>query len=307
MVSCDSSHWLAGSVRLLLKRVDTLEALLRADHQPPFRWNLRVPKFYPQAPPGVHHPAADHHFAKLIQKIVDENYEIDDDYGEQYNECVQILEQNEHDTKTHATDAETSEFSRHQFIAPDEARDPVNAANNDVTRTNTLFAEVLDDEDVLDFQTFHAHRSEFSEHATDDYANEFADKDDVPTLDMPVDAKSNILRDNVYDFAPDDVQYVPAADIFLQISHRKPECHDEIAFCLEAFATRHMPRNDDDDQYEYGDVDTPSIDTNASDFAHHQLVAPDVARFAEMPMSTFLRVAREVRARLPLYVLQMPV
>merc|ERR1740115_338964 len=91
------------------------------------------------------------------------------------------------DVETHAIDADTSDFSPHQFIAADEARDPMgsddneqDAANNDAARSKILSAEVFDSEDV------------------------------------------------------------PSPDNFLQISHR----------------TKHMPREDDGEQYEYGDVET---------------------------------------------------
>merc|ERR1719473_340894 len=69
-----------------------------------------------------------------------------DDDGEQYEYG---------DVETHAIDADTSDFSPHQFIAPDEARDPMgsddneqDAANNDAARSKILSAEVFDSEDV---------------------------------------------------------------------------------------------------------------------------------------------------------------
>merc|ERR1740117_864859 len=59
------------------------------------------------------------------------------------------------DVETHAIDADTSDFSPHQFIAADEARDPMgsddneqDAANNDAARSKILSAEVFDSEDV---------------------------------------------------------------------------------------------------------------------------------------------------------------
>jgi len=65
-------------------------------------------------------------------------------------------EQHEYgDVETHATDADTSDFSPHQSIAPDEARDPMgsddseqDAASNDAARSKILSAEVFDSEDV---------------------------------------------------------------------------------------------------------------------------------------------------------------
>ena len=60
------------------------------------------------------------------------------------------------DVKTHAIDADTSDFSPHQFIAPDKACDAMgsddndeqDAANNDAARSKILSAEVFDSEDV---------------------------------------------------------------------------------------------------------------------------------------------------------------
>merc|ERR1719276_118142 len=105
-----------------------------------------------------------------------------DDDGEQYEYG---------DVETHAIDADTSDFSPHQFIAPDEARDPMgsddneqDAASNDAARSKILSAEVFDSEDV------------------------------------------------------------PSPDNFLQISKK----------------TKHMPHDDDGEQYEYGDVETHAID-----------------------------------------------
>ena len=65
-------------------------------------------------------------------------------------------EQYEHDdVGTHAIDEDTSDFSPHQFIAPDEGRDPMGSddneqgvASNDVALSNILAADVFDSEDV---------------------------------------------------------------------------------------------------------------------------------------------------------------
>ena len=56
------------------------------------------------------------------------------------------------DVKTHAIDADTSDFSPHQFIAPDKACDAMgsddndeqDAANNDAARSKILSAQVFD-------------------------------------------------------------------------------------------------------------------------------------------------------------------
>merc|ERR1719146_434209 len=124
----------------------------------------------------------------------------DDDDGDEF----------EHgDLEAHAMDANTADYSIHQFIAPDEARDPMgsddseqDAAHNDAARSKILSAEVFDSEDV------------------------------------------------------------PSPDNFLQISHR----------------SKHMPQDDDGEQYEYGDVETHAIDADTSDFSPHQFIAPDEAR-----------------------------
>ena len=41
--------------------------------------------------------------------------------------------------------------------------------------------------------------------------------------------------------------------------------------------SKHMPAVDDGEQYEYGDVKTPAIDADTSDFSPHQFIAPDKA------------------------------
>merc|ERR1719473_1119650 len=127
-----------------------------------------------------------------------------DDDGEQYEYG---------DVETHAIDADTSDFSPHQFIAPDEARDPMgsddneqDAASNDAARSKILSAEVFDSEDV------------------------------------------------------------PSPDNFIQKkAHR-------------AKRSRHMPHDDDGEQYEYGDVETHAIDADTSDLSPHQFIASDEAR-----------------------------
>merc|ERR1712048_799966 len=72
------------------------------------------------------------------------------------------------DVTSHAIDADTADFSPHQFIAPDEARDPMgsddteqDAAHNDAERSKILSREVFDSEDVPSQDNFlqeRAHR-----------------------------------------------------------------------------------------------------------------------------------------------------
>jgi len=59
------------------------------------------------------------------------------------------------DLEAASEDADTSDYSVHQFIAKDEARDPMgsddseqDAAHNDAARSKILSAEVFDSEDV---------------------------------------------------------------------------------------------------------------------------------------------------------------
>merc|ERR1719160_678370 len=127
-------------------------------------------------------PSPDNFIQKRAHRAKRSKHMPRDDDGEQYEYG---------DTETHALDADTSDFSPHQFIAPDEARDPMgsddneqDAASNDAARSKILSAEVFDSEDV------------------------------------------------------------PSPDNFLQISKK----------------TKHMPRDDDGEQYEYGDVETHAID-----------------------------------------------
>jgi tRNA-binding EMAP/Myf-like protein len=145
-------------------------------------------------------PSPDNFIQKKAKRVKRSKHMPHDDDGEQYEYG---------DVETHAIDADTSDFSPHQFIAPDEARDPMgsddneqDAASNDAARSKILSAEVFDSEDV------------------------------------------------------------PSADNFLQISKK----------------TKHMPRDDDGEQYEYGDVETHAIDADTSDFSPHQFIAPDEAR-----------------------------
>lgn len=70
-------------------------------------------------------------------------------------------------------------------------------------------------------------------------------------------ARSKILSAEVF-----DSEGVPSPDNFLQISKE----------------TKHMPRDDNGEQYEYGDVETRAIDADTSDFSPHQFIAPDEAR-----------------------------
>merc|ERR1719460_2666521 len=59
------------------------------------------------------------------------------------------------DLEAHAMDANTADYSIHQFIAPDEARDPMgsddteaDAAHNDAARSKILSHETFDSEDT---------------------------------------------------------------------------------------------------------------------------------------------------------------
>jgi len=202
------------------------------------------------------------------------------------------------DVETHAIDADTSDFSPHQFIAPDEARDAMgsddneqDAANNDAARSKILSAEVFDSEDVpspdnflqISHRTKHmpavddgeqyeygdvethaidADTSDFSPHqfiAPDEARDAMGSDDNEQDAANNDAARSKILSAEVF-----DSEDVPSPDNFLQISHR----------------TKHMPAVDDGEQYEYGDVETHAIDADTSDFSPHQFIAPDEARDA---------------------------
>ena len=193
-----------------------------------------------------------------------------DDHGEQYEYG---------DVETHAIVADTSDFSPHQFIALDEARDPMgsdnneqDAANNDTARSKILSAEVFDSEDVPSPDNFiqkRVHRSKRFKHmpALDDgeqYEYEYGDVEthaiDVDTSDFsphqffaPDDAaRSNILSAEVF-----DSEDVPSPDNFLQI-HKF------------AHHSKHMSAENDGEQYEYGDVETHASDADTSDFSPHR-------------------------------------
>jgi len=202
------------------------------------------------------------------------------------------------DVETHAIDADTSDFSPHQFIAPDEARDAMgsddneqDAANNDAARSKILSAEVFDSEDVPSADNFLqiSHRTKHMPAVDDGEQYEYGDVEthaiDADTSDFsphqfiaPDEARDAMgSDDNEQDAANNDAarskilsaevfdsEDVPSPDNFLQISHR----------------TKHMPAVDDGEQYEYGDVETHAIDADTSDFSPHQFIAPDEARDA---------------------------
>merc|ERR1719503_473958 len=147
-------------------------------------------------------PSPDNFIQKRAERVSRSKHVPREDDGEEYEYG---------DVETHAIDADTSDFSPHQFIVPDEARDPMgsddseqDAASNDAARSKILSSEVFDSEDV------------------------------------------------------------PSPDNFIQKrSHRR---------------SKHMPRDDDGEQYEYGDVESHAIDADTSDFSPHQFIAPDEAR-----------------------------
>merc|ERR1712048_929633 len=93
------------------------------------------------------------------------------------------------DVTSHAIDANTADFSPHQFIAPDEARDPMgsddteqDAAHNDAERSKILSHEVFDSEDVPSHDNFlqeHARRVHKSKMMPDDDNSEEYEYGDV--------------------------------------------------------------------------------------------------------------------------------
>ena len=101
-------------------------------------------------------------------------------------------EQYEHDdVGTHAMDEDTSHFSPHQSIAPDDARDPMGSddseqdvASNDAVRSKMLAADVFDSGDVPSPDNFiqkKAHRAKRSSHMPHDDDGEQYERGDVET------------------------------------------------------------------------------------------------------------------------------
>ena len=91
-------------------------------------------------------PSPDNYIQKKAHRAKRSTHMPHDDDGEQYEYG---------DVETYALDADTSDFSPHRFIAPDEARDPMgsednehDAASHDAAWSKILSAEVFDSEDV---------------------------------------------------------------------------------------------------------------------------------------------------------------
>ena len=147
-----SIDWYSGAIRTLLKRFEKLESRLSRTNTEneaanPFIFDPDIPEFIPQCkrfprtPPGVLSVAP---IPVLVSSLMCELNIFDN--GEQYEYG---------DVETHAIDVDTSDFSPHQFIAPDEARDAMgsddneqNAASKDAARAKILSPEVFDSENV---------------------------------------------------------------------------------------------------------------------------------------------------------------
>ena len=147
-------------------------------------------------------PSPDNFIQKKAHRSKRSKHMPRDDNGEQY-------EYENGDVETHAFVADTSDFSLHQFFAPDEARDPMvsdnieqDAANNDTARSKMLSAEVFDSEDVPSPDNFiqkRVHRSKRFKHmpALDDGEQYEYEYGDVETHAIDVDIRflsASVLR-----------------------------------------------------------------------------------------------------------------
>jgi len=219
----------------------------------------------------------------------------DDDDGDEF----------EHgDLEAHAMDANTADYSIHQFIAPDEARDPMgsddseqDAAHNDAMRSKILSAETFDSEDTPSPDNFlqksrKSHRrmmprdddddgdefehGDLEAHAMDantaDYSiHQFIAPDEardpMGSDDSEQDAAHNdAMRSKILSAETFDSEDTPSPDNFIQKSHKAHR--------------RMMPRDDDDDgdEFEHGDLEAHAMDANTADYSIHQFIAPDEAR-----------------------------
>jgi len=218
----------------------------------------------------------------------------DDDDGDQF----------EHgDLEAHAMDANTADYSIHQFIAPDEARDPMgsddseqDAAHNDAARSKLLSAETFDSEDTPSPDNFlqkskKTHRRMMPD--DDDDGDEFEHGDleahamDANTADYSIHqfiapdeardpmgsddseqdaAHNDAARSKLLSAETFDSEDTPSPDNFLQKSKKNHR--------------RMMPNDDDDDgdEFEHGDLEAHAMDANTADYSIHQFIAPDEAR-----------------------------
>ena len=208
-----SPQWLAATMRLLLKRVDSLEAQLR-DHEPrQVCLDELVPDF-PGQPPGLH---SSFKFNAEAAPFVSLTPEV------QFARIFDYLM----DVDTHAIDADTSNFSPDDFAAPGGSDDYLlDAANNDAAKFEILTAEVFDTEDVPSPDNFiqkNAHSPKCSKHmsAVDDGEQyEFGDVEahaiDADTSDFSPHQNQKVVKPD-FEFRnlcdPQQMEYIQQTQV----------------------------------------------------------------------------------------------
>jgi len=197
------------------------------------------------------------------------------------------------DMEASAGETDDTDYSVHQFLAKDEARDPMgsddneeDAAQNDADRSKILSKETFDSEDepaadsflqksskrkgLDDEDEFEYGDEESAAGETDntDYSvHQFLAKDEardpMGSDDAEEDAeRNNAERSKILGRETFDAEDTPADDSFLQKRSTKSR----------------QNLDDDGDDYEYGDEENAAGETDNTDYSVHQFLVNDEAR-----------------------------
>jgi len=197
------------------------------------------------------------------------------------------------DMESSAGETDDTDYSVHQFLAKDEARDPMgsddveeDAAQNDADRSRILSKETFDSEDTPADDSFLqiASKTRYSDDDEFEYGDEAESAGETDDTDYSVhqflvkdeardemgsdDAeedvqKNNAERSKILASRTFDAEDTPAGDSFLQKRSEKKRA---------GF--------DDDDSMEYGDEANAAGETDDTDYSVHQFMAKDEARDA---------------------------
>jgi len=242
-------------------------------------------------------------------KVVRTHMPLDDDAGDEYEYG---------DTEAAAADADTSDYSIHQFIAKDEARDPMgsddneaDAAENDAQRSAILsHEEPFDSEDepspdnLLQKKVKHQKNigndddGDMEEEGEMEYGDLEAASEDADTSDYSTHqftAKDEARDpmgsdDSEADAAENDAErskILSSEDTFDSEDEPSPDNFLQqamIRFRTKVLSNKKNIGNDDDGdmedegEMEYGDLEASSEDADTSDYSVHQFIAKDEAR-----------------------------
>lgn len=291
----DPLVWFAAEIRILRKRLAALEQPATLATPSPtilFLDALISVDAFPLKPPGVWSDFSPHQFiahdcnaADNSEFIADsKKYEYSDDDEQDFAETKVLpaevygaftdisnnddAEQYVHgDVETHALDVDTSDFSPHQFIAPD--------AGNDIARSKIFSAEVFDTEKSPSPDNFIQKRASNDVAKPKILSAKVFDSKDVPSPDnyVPFTRSDDNEQDATNTAA---MSKILSAGFFDSVGSDDNE-QDAARNAAAKSKIKHMPHEDDGEQYECGDTEIYAI-ADTADLSPHQFIASDEVR-----------------------------